>query len=93
MRNAVHRRLARLEARRRPVACPVDRRERDARVAAVLANPEWAEQICAKLIGQPGYAPRAVADGAAIEFDEAEGQSPMTEAGWQELFCREPETR
>ena len=35
----------------------------------------------------------AIKDGVAFEFGEAAGQSPMTEAGWQELFCREPETR
>ena len=35
----------------------------------------------------------AIEAGADIAFDDAEDQSPMTEAGWQELFCREPETR
>ena len=61
MRNAVHRRLARLEARRRPVSDHRSKAARDAAIAMVLADPEWAEQISAELIGQPGYAPRAVA--------------------------------
>ena len=34
-----------------------------------------------------------ITDGAAIAFDEAEGQSPMTEAEWQAAFCREREAR
>lgn len=61
MRNAVHRRLARLEARRRPVSDHLSKAARDALVAAVLADPEWAEQISAELIGEPGYGPHAVA--------------------------------
>ena len=61
MRNTAQRRLARLEARRPPVADPVDRREIDALVEAVLADPQWAERISPELIGEPGYGPHAIA--------------------------------
>lgn len=59
MRKATHLRLAKLEARRRPAVGPVAQQEIDALVAAILADPEWAEQFSPELIGEPG--PHAVA--------------------------------
>jgi hypothetical protein len=56
MMRPTQQRLAKLEARHRPVLDRRSKAERDAAVAMALADPEWFHQIGVELLGgeQPG---------------------------------------
>jgi hypothetical protein len=51
MMRPTHQRLAKLEARRRPVLDRRSKDERDAAVAMALADPKWFHQIGVDLLG------------------------------------------